>query len=185
LNVNIHQGDMIDFLKSFPSSSVDVVVCGWAICYTNPAVFLKEINRVLKPKGQVGIIETRIDSEEILMKAFEQVLNNDPSYLQRYININLPPNVHTLQKWFTKGNLKTMDYWEGEQILPCKNAEDALEWAMRSGAAAGFMDVLDRNREEEILFRIKEQINSLINQGIEFKLSHTYVAGFAIKDSSS
>ncbi|MBK5345673.1 methyltransferase domain-containing protein [Bacillus sp. TH22] len=184
LKFTMHQGDMVEFLKQIPSSSIDTVVCGWAICYTNPAIFLKEVHRVLKSNGQVGIIETRCDSEEILMKAFERVLSNDPTYLKRYISINLPPNSLTLQKWFNKGNLNTIDRWEGEQILPCKDAEDAMEWVFRSGAAAGFLDVLDRDREEEILHKIKEQINLLIQQGNEFKLSHTFVAGVASKGSS-
>lgn len=114
------------------------------------------------------------------MKAFERVLSNDPTYLKRYISINLPPNSLTLQKWFNKGNLNTIDRQEGEQILPCKDAEDAMEWVFRSGAAGGFLDVLDRDREEEILHKIKEQINLLIQQGNEFKLSHTFVGSGGI-----
>ncbi|MDA1679101.1 MULTISPECIES: class I SAM-dependent methyltransferase [unclassified Bacillus cereus group] len=183
LEVNMHQGDMVEFLKQIPSSSIDTVVCGWAICYTNPTIFLKEIHRVLKPNGQVGIIETRCDSEEILMKAFDQVLNNHPEYLQRYISINLPIDSLVLQKWFTKGSLNTIDRWEGEQILPCETAEEAMEWVFRSGAAAGFLDVLDRDKEEEILQKITDQINVFIQQGNEFKLSHTFVAGIASKGS--
>lgn len=182
LKVNIHQNDMMNFLRSIPSSSVDIVVCGWAICYTDPVALFREVRRVLKPNGQVGIIETRIDSEEILMRAFEKVINDDPSFLRRYIKLKLPNDAGVLRKWFSKGKLKPIECWEGEQILPCRNAKEAMDWILRSGAAAGFLDMIDREREEEILNRIEEQINIFIEEANTFKLSHTYVAGVALKD---
>ena len=142
---------------------------------------MKEVNRVLKDNGQVGIIETRVDSEEVLMKAFETVLSKDPSYLQRYIRIELPSNNKILEKWFEKSKLKIISSWQGEQPLPCKNSDEAIEWILRSGAAAGFLDVLDRKREKEILTNIKNQVDIIIKENGELNLSHTYVAGIASK----
>lgn len=60
---------------------------------------MREVKRVLKPGGQVGIIETRVDSEKVLMNAFEQSLLTDPSYLQRYIKVELPSNTKVLNTW--------------------------------------------------------------------------------------
>ncbi|USB33660.1 methyltransferase domain-containing protein [Paenibacillus sp. YPG26] len=184
LKINLQQSDMMGFLKGVPDNSFDIVVCGWAICYTNPAQFMKEVHRVLKPSGQVGIIETREDSEEVLMKAFEKVISENPSYLQRYIRVELPSNDNVLKKWFVKGNLRTVDSWQGEQILPCSNSKEAIEWVLRSGAAAGFIDVIDRDRESEILSRIEKQIDQIINEERKLRLSHTYVAGIALKETS-
>lgn len=181
LEIKTAQDDMMDFLKKMPDASFDIVVCGWAICYTNPVNFMKEVNRVLKDNGQVGIIETRVDSEEVLMKAFETVLSKDPSYLQRYIRIELPSSNKILEKWFEKSKLKIVSSWQGEQPLPCKNSDEAIEWILRSGAAAGFLDVLDRNRETEILTNIKNQVDIIIKENGELNLSHTYVAGIASK----
>lgn len=184
IKVNLQQNDMMTFLKQTPDASFDTVVCGWAICYTNPVLFMKEVNRVLKPNGQVGIIETRIDSEEVLMLAFEKALSDDPSYLQRYIKVELPPNREVLNKWFLKGNLKVIESWEGEQPIPCATSDDALEWVLRSGAAAGFLDVIDRQRESEVLGHIKQQLDQTLIEQKTLNLSHTYVAGLAWKEVS-
>ncbi|WP_106766700.1 class I SAM-dependent methyltransferase [Paenibacillus faecalis] len=184
LKLNMQQNDMMRFLGQTPDCHFNTVVCGWAICYTNPVQFMREVNRVLKPNGQVGIIETRIDSEELLMTAFEKVLSNDPSYLRRYINIKLPSNSDVLKRWFLKGDLNTTDLWEGEQPIPCVTSEDALEWILRSGAAAGFLDVIDRTREQEMLGKIKEELDRTLLEEKKLRLSHTYVAGVASKEIS-
>lgn len=184
LQVHLEQNDMMTFLKKTPDASFDTVICGWAICYTNPVLFMKEVNRVLKPSGQVGIIETRVDSEEVLMEAFEKALSEDPSYLQRYIKVELPPNREALNKWFLKGSLKVIESWEGEQPIPCATSDDAMEWVLRSGAAAGFLDVIDRDRENEILNHIKQQLDQTLLEEKKINLSHTYVAGLAWKDVS-
>ncbi|MEI2342332.1 methyltransferase type 11, partial [Priestia megaterium] len=57
--------------------------------------------------------------------------------------------------------------WQGEQPLPCKNSDEAIEWILRSGAAAGFLDVLDRKREKEILTNIKNQVDIIIKENGE------------------
>lgn len=183
IKLNMQQGDMMELLRSIPSDSVDIVVCGWAICYIKPVEFFKEVKRVLKPKGQVGIIETRIDSEELVMQAFEKVLEKEPSYLQRYIKLELPANTQALQKWFAKGGLNPVACWEGEEILACNSGDDAVEWVQRSGAAAGYIDVIDRQREQDIIVQVREEIDTIIKSGIKSKLSHTYVAGVANKEA--
>ncbi|WP_342554133.1 class I SAM-dependent methyltransferase [Paenibacillus sp. FSL R7-0652] len=184
LKVNLQLNDMMTFLKQTPSSSFDTVVCGWAICYTNPVLFMREVKRVLKPEGKVGIIETRVDSEKVLMDAFEKVLSLNPSYLQRYIKVELPQNPTVLNKWFLRGNLQTLHSWEGEQPIPCQSSDDAMEWVLRSGAAAGFLDVIDREKEDEILDQIKKQLDHVLHLEKKLDLSHTFVAGIARKEIS-
>ncbi|MBB6446821.1 class I SAM-dependent methyltransferase [Bacillus benzoevorans] len=181
LQIRTVQSDMMAYLKDIPDESFDIVLCGWAICYTKPIAFLKEVRRILKTNGQIGIIETRSDSEEILMKAFEQVISQEPSYLQRYIRIELPKDKETLKRWFEKASLDVMETWDGEQQLPCHNADEAMEWVLRSGAAAGFIDVIDRNRETEILTQIKKWVENYAANEKEFKMSHTFAAGVARK----
>lgn len=181
LEINIQKGDMIKFMEGIPNESIDIVVCGWAICYTNPTIFMREVNRVLKPNGKVGIIETRSDSEQLLMRAFEEVLCENPSYLKKYIKIELPSNDKVIEKWFLKEKFHQVYVWEGEEVLPCENASDAIEWILRSGAASGFLDVLDSLRQREILTHIEKKMDVLLKEDTNNKLSHTYVAGIAKK----
>jgi hypothetical protein len=114
--------------------------------------------------------------------AIQEKYGTEIMIIRRYIKLKLPNDAGVLRKWFSKGKLKPIECWEGEQILPCRNAKEAMDWILRSGAAAGFLDMIDREREEEILNRIEEQINIFIEEANTFKLSHTYVAGVALKD---
>ncbi|OPX41916.1 demethylmenaquinone methyltransferase [Ruminiclostridium hungatei] len=185
IKLDMRQGNMMQLLKSIPDNSFDNAVCGWAICYVNPVEFLKEIYRVLKPDGRIGIIETRSDSEQVLMEAFDEVLAKDPSLLERYIKIALPSNSDVLKNWFIKGGLQPVECWEGEEVLPYYDSEGAIEWVQRSGASAGFLDVINRDRLQEVLDKVKAIIDRDMDNGKNFKLSHTYVAGVARKQTGS
>lgn len=179
LTADLYQADMMDFLRQQPDGRFDAVICGWAICYAQPVDLLREVARVLRPAGQVGIIETRKDALEILQRAFERVLTQDPSLLRRYLRMALPANATTLRHWFTRAGLEPVSWGDGAHDLPCRNGEEALEWVQRSGAAAGFMDAFDRQREREILDRLRGAIDHLAAERHSFRLTHTFVTGVA------
>lgn len=180
--INIHKGDMVEYLKGVPSDSVDSIVCGWAICYVEPVKLFKEMLRVLKKGGKVGIIETRSDSEKLMMDVFEKLLIQDRTLLKKYISLKLPNNKGNLERWFEKAGLKPKECWEGEKILKCEKPEDAIEWVESSGAAAGFMDVMDLSRKDEIELKAKEILEKDFFAKGNKKLSHTFVSGIAVKE---
>jgi ubiquinone/menaquinone biosynthesis C-methylase UbiE len=184
LRVDLSQGDMMEFLAATPAESADVVVCGWGICYVPPARFLREVRRVLRPGGQVGIIETRADAMAPLMHVFEEVVAADPSVMRRYLSINLPKNVGVLRQWFEKAGLEVGVMRDGSQPLPPDSAEAAVEWVERSGAAAGFRDSFDPGREEEMRTRLRLEMERYITRHGGIELNHTFVYGVACRAAS-
>ncbi|MDH7507746.1 MAG: class I SAM-dependent methyltransferase, partial [Candidatus Thermoplasmatota archaeon] len=52
--------DIFEYLNKQPSKSVDVVTCAWGMGYTKPFKLIKEISRILKPNGQVAIIDSNL-----------------------------------------------------------------------------------------------------------------------------
>ncbi|MDR1568210.1 MAG: methyltransferase domain-containing protein [Streptococcaceae bacterium] len=179
---DIYKGDMIDYLATMPSGSVDRVLCAWAICYTLPVKLLKEINRVLKPDGKVGIIETRPDSEKLLMTAFEKVILSNPSLLVKSIeNYTFPENKQMLGHWFSKANFQSLNCWEGRKALHCETPKEMISWVIESGAASGYFDALDLTREDEIKALLEKAIKVEIENGGDSILYHTFVAGVASK----
>jgi hypothetical protein len=165
-----------------PNQSVDRLLCAWAICYTQPIKFLKEINRVLKPNGKVGIIETRPDSEKIVMSAFENVLLANPSFLVKSIeNYIFPEDKQMLGEWFQKSNFTSWNCWAGENKLNCQTPREMISWVIESGASSGYFDALDLTRESEIIDLLDKAIKAELETLDDPALYHTFVAGVADK----
>jgi ubiquinone/menaquinone biosynthesis C-methylase UbiE len=177
LDLTVEQGDMMDFLARQPDASADVVICGWAICYTKPVQLLQQVMRVLRPGGQVAVIETREDAMAALMQVFEHVVMNEPSLLQRWVRISLPKNSQVMRRWFTRAGVEVVGVRDGSQELPCHTADEALEWVERSGAAAGFKDAFDRSREAELRERLHAELERYIVKHGPLTLHHTFVTG--------
>ena len=54
--------DILDYLKTVPDESVDVITCCWGLGYSKPLSVLRQIFRVLKVGGKVGIIDNTLFS---------------------------------------------------------------------------------------------------------------------------
>lgn len=176
LRVSFTQNDMELFLRGLPDSSVDVVVCGWAICYGKPSRLLRQAWRVLRPGGEMLVTETRADALQTLVNTLERTFKEDPSLLTALIRVSLPENSLAVAWWFRKAGFVGIRTFEGEQVLPVSAPESALEWVQRSGAAAGFKDAIDPKRAAEVLGRLHAELARQLATTGSLGLRHTYVA---------
>ncbi|MBV6698055.1 class I SAM-dependent methyltransferase [Kitasatospora aureofaciens] len=175
LEVSLEEGDMEEFLRTRPNDSADLVVVGWAICYSKPVKLLEQIKRVLRPGGRVVVIETRGDALKTLIEQLEKVFTADPSLLTGMIRVNLPKDAATVARWFTKAGLTVDVQRDGHQVLPADTPDAALEWVQRSGAAAGFKDAVDQTREEHALELIRAGLAEHVARHGALELRHTFV----------
>lgn len=182
LELSWAEGDMAEFLAAQPDGSADLVVIGWAICYSQPVALLRDVRRTLRPGGQVMIIETRANALANLQKAFEKVVADDPSYLKALIHVNLPRSPRTLDRWFRRAGLTTGRVWDGAQERTFASTSEAIEWLERSGAGAGFRDSFDPARTEDVRIRLEAVLEEERRRSGELTVQHSYVAGIATKD---
>ncbi|MGW2254659.1 class I SAM-dependent methyltransferase [Kitasatospora sp. NPDC001660] len=175
LEVSLEEGDMEEFLRTKPNDSADLVVVGWAICYSKPVRLLEQIKRVLRPGGRIVVIETRGDALKTLIEQLEKVFTADPSLLTGMIRVNLPKDAATVARWFAKAGLAVDVQRDGHQVLPATTPEEALEWVQRSGAAAGFKDAVDQSREEHALELIRKGLAEHVARHGALELRHTFV----------
>jgi ubiquinone/menaquinone biosynthesis C-methylase UbiE len=182
-NVEFLQGDMLERTRKFLNNSFDVVTCGWAIAYVNPELLLKEIYRILKDKGKVGIIENIRDTLRPIRKTAIKVAQSLPEHLKFImdLHIRLPKNTKSLKRLFKKANLQPLDIWEGEEEFKFKRGKEVLDWVLRTGASAGFSQMMApevKQRCDELFIEYIEK--DYLKEGI-IKVSHQFVAGIGEK----
>ncbi|MEI5101462.1 methyltransferase domain-containing protein [Streptomyces sp. PmtG] len=175
LGVTLDVDDMDTFIRRQPAASADLVVVGWAICYTKPTRLLAEIERVLRPGGRVLVIETRADAHQALTRGLERVFADDPSLLTGLIRVALPKNAAAVARWFAKAGLTVTGQRDGAQVIPAHTPEAVLEWVQRSGAAAGFKTAVDNGREQLVLDRVRAGLAELLAHDGTLDIQHTFV----------
>lgn len=166
---------METFLQARATASADLVVIGWAICYSKPVRLLEQVKRVLRPGGRIVVIETRADALRTLVRQLEKVFATDPSLLTGLIRLNLPKDAATVARWFRKAGLSVDVRREGVQALPARTPEEALEWVQRSGAAAGFKDAVDQSREKKVLGLLHAGLTEHVATHGPLELRHSFV----------
>jgi ubiquinone/menaquinone biosynthesis C-methylase UbiE len=185
LELTFEHGDMFDFLAAQPSASADAIVCGWAICYGRPVRLLEEAARVLRPGGRIVVIETRADALVEMKRVLEHIFAADPALLTGLIRVSLPKNAGTLGRWFGKAGLIPTVLRDGEQVLPCATADEAVEYVERSGAAAGFRDAVEQSRADEVRQRLRAGLNRHAVEHGGLRLRHTFVVGVGHRPAGS
>lgn len=144
INIEFILGNINDELRKLPENSFDYVASGWAIGYTRPLEILRQINRVLKNGGKLGIIENKADTLMPIRKTVMRVLRKFPLQMQYLMGLplRLPKDKEHLEKLLLKTGFRVQDSWEGEVKFHFNNGAGVLDWLMHTGASAGFDRVM-------------------------------------------
>jgi ubiquinone/menaquinone biosynthesis C-methylase UbiE len=182
-NIVFIQSDVLEFLSSFPDNSVDGIVCGWGICYMDHGKLSRELERVTKPDGFLGLIENRACSLKDVSDVFTQALLDYPEAMQKNVVLHLPKDKHYLTKTFCKYQFQVQDAWDGEIKVPCKNGSEVADYMLKSGASAGFLNALDSDQVEPVFKSFIRFADERFQKGNGVLVKHDFCALIGIKSS--
>lgn len=170
-NVGLVHADVLSFLRATPDHSLDGVVCAWGVCYLELGAFMHEARRVLKPGGFLGVVENTASSLHEVSRLFTSTLAEHPKALVKRVHIALPHGQKRLVREARRGGLHVQEAWEGGMAVPCRNGREVVDYMLKSGAAAGFLDSLDKDSVDAVLKTFVQRADQSFaaNEGVEVR----------------
>jgi ubiquinone/menaquinone biosynthesis C-methylase UbiE len=180
-NITFIESDALSFLSNLPDNSIDGVVCAWAISYMNHEKLIQEIERVVKPRGFLGLIDKKVGSLKDVSSIFTKVILDYPHALIKNIVTLVPIDKNYLVETFCSNKFQAQVAWEGQLTIPCKNGKEVAEYIINSGSAAGILDALDKQIHPQFIQSfITYADESFANDG-ELPVTHDFCGLVATK----
>ncbi len=176
--------DIIEYLKSQPDNSFDIITCCWGLGYSKPFTVIKQIRRILKPGGQLGIIDNSLFSlKEILYCSF-LTFAEQPQKLHNLMRFKFLPGCNTLTSMYRLARLKTEYKENGSKSYFVNSGMEAINRLRSTGAAAGFEYAADEKDSDDIFDRFAEIIEQKYLKEGKIEVIHRYLTAIAQKQGN-
>lgn len=175
------QSDVMKYLSGCPPKSFDVVTCAWGLGYSSPFRIIKEISRILRPGGRVGIIDNSLFTVyEVIQSALFTVAEN-PLALRHVLKVRFLPTKGTLKRrmWFC--GLHVVDSWKGSKTYYASDGKSAIKRLLNTGTAAGYEFFIHEQYRKEIAMRFAEIFEEHFGEENGVPIIHRYIAAIAEK----
>jgi len=172
--------DAYHFLKNLPSQSYDCITCAWGLGYLPPRI-LFEASRTLSHHGKIGIIDNSVLSNWEFVFCFLIAVSEEPTALISYIKPQFYLTTGTLIHRMRMNGFKIIDAWKGRKIFPFDRAEPAMEQLIKSGVAAGIIQLIDEEQREKIITRTGELLQQHYSSKGYIPVTHRYIGAVGEK----
>jgi len=180
-NCKFIKQDVLDFLKNQPSESIDLVTSAWGLGFLKPYQVIKEISRVLKPNGKLAIIDNSLFTVyEVVFSGLSTVAEHPKSVIN-IINVRWLPTKGSIIRRMRWSGLKILSSWKGQKTYYAKNAEDAINFLISTGTAAGYQYCIDYKYSDIIKKRFGEIFKKYYGTKEGIPITHRYIAAIAKK----
>ena len=180
-NCNFIQADILQHLTTLEGNSLDIVTCCWGLGYSKPLAVLRQIKRVLKPGGKLGIIDNTIFSLREVMYASFLTFMEQPDKLQNLMKFRFLTGPGQLNLWFRLAGLKPTTLFAGDKSYDVASGTEAIDRLKATGAAAGFEYASTPANTEEIDQRFAEILEQKYSRNGSIAITHRYLGGIAVK----
>jgi ubiquinone/menaquinone biosynthesis C-methylase UbiE len=172
--------DAYHFLEKQPSHSYDCITCAWGLGYLPPRV-LYEIFRTLRHHGKIGIIDNSMLSNWEFVLFFLVALAEEPTALNSIIKPQFFFSAGTLTQRMRMNRFTIIDSWKGEKILRVGNRDAVMEQLIKSGVAAGILQIIDEDKKDSIIKRTGELLQKHYSSKEYIPITHRYIGAVGEK----
>jgi ubiquinone/menaquinone biosynthesis C-methylase UbiE len=175
------QSDILEYLKNQSDNSYDIVTCAWALCYSEPYEVIKEIKRILRNNGKVGIIDNAFSTIYELFFAGIYTVAEDPNMLKHIFKIHPMGNKYSLYLKLKMNGFKILDFWNGEKRMYVESGKDVIKKLMETGTSSGYQYFIYDNYYNQVLKRYPLNVEKLYKSSKGIPIIYRFIASIAQK----
>lgn len=175
------EADALEYLRSLDTESLDVVTCGWGLGYTRPWPVVRQVARVLRRGGSVGVIDNTMFSLAGVVWASLLTFAEQPQALEHALLVRFLPGSTTLATMMRACHLSVGIHYGGRKTYFVPDGQTAIARLTATGAAAGFEFAANADQDDRIFARFAEILEqrSMSRRGIP--ITHRYLAAVGRK----
>jgi SAM-dependent methyltransferase len=175
------QADAVEYLRSLPPHSVDVIICAWGLGYSRPWHMVYEIARVLRLGGRVGIIDNTLFSLAEVLWASCLAFAETPTALTHAMRVRFLPGSWSLALLMRAAGLAVRRAWDGSKTYHVPDGQAAIERLTATGAAAGFEFAAGPDDHEAVFDRFAQIMEEKYKSADGIPITHRYLAAIGCK----
>jgi len=178
---NFEQADALAYLQAQRKDSFNAITCGWGLGYTHPFAVIRQMARVVRPGGVIGIIDNSLFSLAEVLWASLLTFAERPDALQHAIKVRFLPTSGVLATMLRLSGLRVSWRAGGSKSYTVPSGRAAIDRLMSTGAAAGFEFAVDEENRENVFGRFAEILEQRYGNPAGIKITHRYIAAVARK----
>jgi len=175
------QADAVDYLRTLPRRSIDVVTCAWGLGYSRPAALVREAARVLRTGGRIGIVDNTLFSLAEVLWASLLAFAERPQALGHVMKVRFLPSSGVLAAVMRYCGLAVRAAWDGSERFFVPDGRSAIARLTATGAAAGFEFAAAESDRDEVFAAFARIMDERFRTDEGVAIVHRYLAAVGSK----